>query len=400
MTELSRRLANIEPSATLAMGNLARRLKAEGKGVISLALGEPDFHTPDRVKSAGIRAIEQNITKYTASDGVLELKQAIVRKFRLDNAIAYQDDQIVVAPGTKPLFTAAVLTLTDPGDEVIIPAPYWVSYPQIVRIAGAAPVFLPCAASAQFKVRPDDLAEAITPRTRMLILNTPNNPTGAVYTREEFELLVPVLRAHPRVWVITDEIYEHIYYGAGHATSFAALAPDLAARTITVNGLSKGYVMTGWRIGFAGGPRRAIKVMADILGNIAGAPSSISQFAAREALLGEQDFIRANTEVYRARRDLAVAAIRDTPGLTCTIPQGTFYLFGDCSGLLGRREPEGRVIDSDETFVRGAIEKVGVVLVPGSPFGMPASFRLSYALDITLLRTALERLHEYCSGLR
>jgi aspartate aminotransferase len=399
MGQLAHRVAQFAPSGTLTMGALAHRLAAQGREIISLSSGEPDFPTADNIKEAGIRAIRDNATKYTASDGTPDLKRAIAHKLAADNDLDYPLDQIAVANGTKPILLAAMLALTDPGDEVIVPAPYWVSYPEIARIAGASPVLVPCQASAGFRLQPEALEAAITERTRVLVITSPHNPTGTVYRREDMAALVPVLLRHPRVWVLTDEIYEHIYYDGGKPVSFAAIDHRLSERIVVINGFSKGYVMTGWRQGFAAGPRHAIQAMVSILGNIAGAPNSISQAAAIEALLGEHSYLRDNVDVFRQRRDLAVAALNQMPGITCSPPEGTFYLFASCRGVLGRRAPDGTVIATDGDFVHAAAAHAGVVMVAGSAFGLSPYFRLSYALDTDLLKVALDRLRQFCNAL-
>jgi aspartate aminotransferase len=399
MGQLAERVGQFAPSGTLKMTALARQLAAEGREIIALSSGEPDFPTPDNIKEAGIRAIRENVTKYTATDGTPDLKRAISRKLAADNGLDYPPEQIVVANGTKPLLLAAMMALADPGDEVIVPAPYWVSYPEVARIVGASPVFVPCPASSGFRLQPDALEAAITERTRVLVITSPHNPTGAVYRREDMEALVPVLRRHPRLWVLTDEIYEHIFYNGGKPVSFAAVDRDLAERVVVTNGFSKGYVMTGWRLGFAAGPRPAIQAMSKILGNIAGPPNAISQAAAVEALLGEQPYLEHNVAVFRERRDLAVEALNQMPGITCAPPDGAFYLFAGCAGVLGRRAPDGAVIASDTDFVHCAAMHAGVVMVPGSAFGLSPYFRITYALATDRLRTALERLRRFCNAL-
>jgi aspartate aminotransferase len=397
MGRLALRTNGFEPSGTLAMGALARRLRSEGRDIISLAAGEPDFHTAENIKAAGIRAIRDNNTKYTPSDGTTALKQALSRKLREDNGLDYAPEQILVASGTKPILLAAMLALTDPGDEVIIPAPYWVSYPQIARIVGAIPVFAACQAEFGFRLQPAALEAAITPRSRVLILNTPHNPTGAVYNAEDFAKLMPVLLRHPDLWIVTDEIYEHVCYGGAKAMSLAAVDPRIAARTVTTNGFSKSYVMTGWRLGFAAGDLPVIRTMADLLGNIAGPPSSISQAAAVEALEGDRTFLQTNAKSFQHRRDITVAALNQMPGISCFAPEGTFYVFASCAGVLGRRAPDGALIASDADFVRSAAEHAGVVMVPGAAFGASPCFRISYALDATLLETGLDRLRRFCN---
>ncbi|WP_158742626.1 pyridoxal phosphate-dependent aminotransferase [Acidisphaera sp. L21] len=399
MTQLSARMGQYRPSPTVAMSALVRKLKAEGRSIIGLVGGEPDFATPDNIKEAGIRAITTNNTRYTDVDGTVALRTALSEKFKTQNNLDYKPDQIVVTSGTKPLLHAALLAMTDPGDEVIIPAPHWVSHPDIARIAGAVPVTVPCPSETGFRLSPEALEAAITPRTRVLILNSPNNPTGTAYQEDELRALIAVLKRHPNVWVLTDEIYEHIRFDGHVAPSIAALDPEIYDRVVTANGFSKGYVMTGWRIGFAGGPVPMMKAIKLIIGQLVGSPSAIAQAAAVEALTGDQSFIEENAAIFQERRDIALQTLQQTPGLRCHTPEGAFYLFGDCSGVIGRKLPNGKVIETDEDFVMGSIEFAGVALVPGSAFGLSPYFRLSYSLDTEQLRIAMDRLRRYCNEL-
>ena len=398
MVKISKRLGEFRPSPTAVMGSLVRRLRAEGRDVIGLVGGEPDFTAPENVKAAGIRAIEAGQTRYTDSEGTLAVRQAISAKFKRDNGLDYPPDQIVMTNGTKPLLHAAMLAMTDPGDEVLIPAPHWVSHPDIARIAGATPVALPCPPETGFRLSPEALDAAITPSTRVLLINSPNNPTGTAYTAEEFQGLIDVLKRHPAVWVLTDEIYEHISFD-GTPPSFAAVDPAFNERVVTINGLSKGYVMMGWRVGFAGGPKPIMAAIRGLIGQLAGSPNAISQAGAIEALNGDQSYIQRNAAVFQQRRDIALQALQQMPGLRCHKPEGAFYLFADCSGTIGRTLPDGQVIETDEDFVRGAIEHAGVALMPGSAFGLSPFFRLSYALDTDQLRIAMERLRRFCNQL-
>jgi aspartate aminotransferase len=399
MTHTSARMAQFRPSPTIAMSALVRRLKAEGRSIIGLVGGEPDFATPDNIKDAGIRAIVGNNTRYTDVDGTIALRQALSAKFKRENGLDYKPDQIVVSSGTKPLLHAALLAMTDPGDEVIIPAPHWVSHPDITRIVGAVPVAVPCPPNTGFRLSPEALEAAITPRTRVLILNSPNNPTGTAYQEDELRALIAVLQRHPDIWVLTDEIYEHIRFDGCVAPSIAALDAGIAERVVTANGFSKGYVMTGWRIGFAGGPAEMMKAIKLIVGQLVGSPNAIAQAAAVEALTGDQSFIEENAAIFQERRDIALQALQQSPGLRCHTPEGAFYLFADCSGTIGRKMPDGRIIETDEDFVLGAIEHAGVALVPGSAFGLSPYFRLSYSLDTAQLRIAMDRLRRYCNEL-
>jgi len=399
MAQLAARLKNFRTSPTAAMSALVRRLKSEGRDIIGLVGGEPDFATAENIKEAGIAAIRGNRTRYTNVDGLPALKQALSEKFRRDNGLDYAPAQIVASSGTKPILHAALLAMTDPGDEVIVPAPYWVSHPDIARIVGAVPVAVPCPPATGFRLQPADLEAAITARTRVLILNSPNNPTGAIYSEDELRGLIAVLKKYPDVWILTDEIYEHIRFDGQVAPSIAALDPEIAARTVTANGFSKGYVMMGWRLGFAGGPAPMMRAISDMLSQLIGSPSEIAQYAAIEALTGDQSYLEHNAAIYQQRRDIALGVLQQTPGLTCHQPEGAFYLFADCSGVIGRRMPDGKIIETDEDFVHGAIEHAGVAVTPGAAFGMSPFFRLSYACDTEDLRRAMERLRRYCNEL-
>ena len=400
MTQISARLGQFRPSPTVAMSALVRKLKAEGRDIIGLVGGEPDFATPEPIKQAGIRAINENSTRYTDVGGTLALRKAISAKFKRDNGLDYPPDQIVASSGTKPLLHAALIAMLDPGDEVIIPAPHWVSHPDIVRIAGGVPVAVPGDPNNGFRLTPEALDAAITPRTRVLILNSPNNPTGTAYQEDELRALAAVLKRHPAIWVLTDEIYEHIRFDNRPVPSLATVDKEMAERTVTANGLSKGYVMTGWRIGFAGGPPAMMKAINLIIGQLVGPPSAISQAAAVEALEGDQGFITENARVFQERRDIALQVLQQTPGLRCHVPEGAFYLFADCSETIGKTRPDGKVIETDEDFVLGSIEHAGVALVPGSAFGLSPYFRLSYSLDTGQLRVAMDRLRRYCNELQ
>ena len=400
MTHLSARMGQLRPSPTVATSALVRKLKAEGRDIIGLVGGEPDFATPDNIKQAGIRAIESNQTRYTDVDGTPALRAAISAKFKRENGLDYPPDQIVATSGTKPLLHAALMAMTDPGDEVIIPAPHWVSHPDITRIVGAIPVSVPCPPETGFRLAPDALEVAITPRTRVLILNSPNNPTGTAYSEDDLRALVAVLKRHPDIWVLTDEIYEHIRFDGHASPSIAALDAEIAARTVTANGFSKGYVMTGWRIGFAGGPAPMMKAIKLLVGQLLGSPSAIAQQAAIEALTGPQDFIADNAAVFQQRRDIALQVLQQTPGLRSHTPEGAFYLYPDCTGVIGRTMPGGKTIETDTDFVHGMIEHAGVAVVPGSAFGLSPFFRMTYSVDTDQLRTAMERIRRFCNELR
>ena len=399
MTRLSRRNSSLTPSAILAMVMVLEELRAQGKEVIELVGGEPDYDTPDSGKDAGIAAIRANRTRYPPTDGLAELRRGLARKLADENGLTYAPKQILVASGTKPLIAASLMVLADPGDEVIVPAPYWVSYPEMARLAGLTPVFVTCPASNGFHLQPEDLAAAITPRTRVLLLNSPNNPTGAVYSEAQLRALLEVLKKHPQVWIITDEIYEDICYTGSRPVSFATLDSQVAERVITVNGFSKGYAMAGWRVGYAAGPAAAIKAMLTVVGHMSNGGSTISQLAALGALTGDRSFIGIRQREYRERRDLAVSAINEMPGLSCQVPGGGFFVWGDCSGVIGRRTPGGEIIATDEDFVVGALRHANVALLPGAPFGMAPYFRLSYSISLQLLAKAMERMRAYCESL-
>ncbi len=399
MTRLSRRNSSLTPSAILSMVMVLEELRAQGKEVIELVGGEPDYDTPDTGKEAGIAGIRANRTRYPPTDGLAELRQALSRKLKDENGLSYSPKQILVASGTKPLISAAMMVLADPGDEVIVPAPYWVSYPEMARLAGLTPVFVTCPAANGFHLRPEDLEAAITPRTRVLLLNSPNNPTGAVYSEAQLRALLEVLKKHPQVWIITDEIYEDICYTGSRPVSFATLDSQVAERVLTVNGFSKGYAMAGWRVGYAAGPTDAIKAILTVVGHMSNGGSTISQLAALGALTGDRSFIATREREYRERRDLAVGAINKMPGLSCQVPGGGFFIWGDCSGVIGRRAPGGELIATDEDFVVGALRHANVALLPGRPFGMAPYFRLSYSISLGLLSKAMDRMRAYCESL-
>ncbi len=396
---LASSLSRIKPSPTIAVTNLARELRAAGRDIIGLGAGEPDFDTPDHIKEAAIAAIRRGETKYTAVDGTPQLKEAIVRKFRRDNGLDYEPAEITVGTGGKQVLYNAFMATVDAGDEVVIPAPYWVSYPDMVRLAGGEPVFVPCPAENGFRLRPEDLARAITPRTKWLVLNSPSNPTGAAYRREELAAIAEVLRAHPQVWVMTDDMYEHLVYDDFVFTTIAQVAPDLKPRTLTVNGVSKAYAMTGWRIGYAGGPRELIRAMATIQSQSTSNPCSISQAAAVAALDGDQSFLAERNRVFRERRDLVVSMLDRAPGLSCPKPEGAFYVYPSCAGVIGKRPPGGQPIANSEDFARYLLEDAGVAVVHGAAFGLDPHFRISYATATELLEEACRRIIRACERL-
>ncbi len=399
MSFLAERLSRIKPSPTIAVTQKARELKAAGRDVIGLGAGEPDFDTPDNIKEAAIAAIRRGETKYTAVDGTPELKAAIAAKFRRENDLAYKPEQITVGTGGKQvLFNAMVATL-DPGDEVIIPAPYWVSYPDMTLLAGGMPVVVPCSENNRFKLQSEDLAAAITDRTKWIILNSPSNPSGAAYSRAEMQAITDVIKDHPQVRVMTDDIYEHLVYDDYQFVTAAQVEPTLYERTLTINGVSKAYCMTGWRIGFAGGPADLIKAMAKVQSQSTSNPSSVSQAAAVEALNGPQDFISAHNEVFKARRDLVAGGLNECPGLTCQTPEGAFYVYPSCAGTIGKTTPDGKVIETDTDFVSYLLESEGVAAVQGEAFGLSPYFRISYATSTEALEEACRRIKRACEAL-
>lgn len=399
MAFLAGRLGRIKPSATIAITQKAQELRAEGRDVIGLGAGEPDFDTPEWIKDAAVTAMKAGKTKYTAVDGTPELKEAVAEKFKRENGLDYPARCVTAGTGGKQILFNAFFATLDPGDEVIIPAPYWVSYPDMVLMAEGKPVYVDCPAEMGFKLSPEALEGAITGRTKWLVLNSPANPTGAAYTPEELAALGGVLEKHPQVHVMTDEMYEHIAYDGFVNTSFAAAAPALFDRTLTVNGVSKAYAMTGWRLGYAGGPEPLIKAMAKVQSQTTTNPSSISQAAAVAALTGPQDFLSERNAVFKERRDLVVSMLNQAPGLECRNPEGAFYVYPSCAGVLGATTPSGGVIASDEHFVRYLLESEGVAVVHGAAFGLEPHFRLSYATATEKLTEACTRIQRACAAL-
>ena len=399
MSFLSAALDRVKPSATIAVTNKARELKAAGRDVIGLGAGEPDFDTPDNIKEAAIRAIRDGKTKYTAVDGLPELKAAISEKFKRENGLDYAPTQISVGTGGKQVLYNALVATLNPGDEVIIPAPYWVSYPDMVALAGGEPVAVETTLDTGFRMTADQLRAAITPKTKWIIFNSPSNPSGAAYTQAEIKALTDVLLDHPHVWVMTDDMYEHLVYDDFRFTTVAQVEPGLADRTLTVNGVSKAYSMTGWRIGYAGGPEHLIKAMAKVQSQSTSNPSSISQWAAVEALTGPQDFIPVNNELFKSRRDLVVSMLNQAHGISCPMPEGAFYVYPSCAGTIGKTSGGGKAIGSDEDFVTALLEEEGVAVVHGSAFGCGPNFRVSYATATELLEDACQRIQRFCNGL-
>ena len=392
-------LARVKPSATLAVTAQARELKRQGRDVIGLGAGEPDFDTPDNIKAAAIEAINRGETKYTDADGMPELKAAIVAKFARENGLTYETNQIHVASGGKPVIFNAFVATLNPGDEVIVPAPYWVSYPDMVLLAGGEPVTVIGQEADGFKLRPEVLDAAITQRTKWIILNSPSNPTGAAYTRAELEALAVVLRKHPQVWILTDDMYEHLVYGGFEYLTIAQVAPDLYDRTLTVNGVSKAYAMTGWRIGYAGGPKPLIDLMRKVASQTTSNPSSISQWAAVEALNGPQDFLAERSAAFERRRDLVVSMLNQATGIRCPTPEGAFYVYPSIEGLIGKTTESGVVITDDEVFTTELLNQEGVAVVQGTAFGLSPYFRVSYATSEAVLEAACARIQKFCASL-
>ncbi|WP_370196855.1 pyridoxal phosphate-dependent aminotransferase [Aurantimonas sp.] len=400
MAFLAAALDRVKPSATIAVTQKARELKAQGRDVIGLGAGEPDFDTPDNIKQAAIEAINRGETKYTPVSGIPELRQAIAAKFKRENGLDYKPEQVIVGTGGKQILFNAFMATMNPGDEVIIPAPYWVSYPEMVAICGGTPVFVPAGIETNFKLTPEALEAAITPQTKWFLFNSPSNPSGAAYTRDELKALTDVLLRHEHVWVLTDDMYEHLVYGDFTFTTPAQVEPALYERTLTMNGVSKAYAMTGWRIGYAGGPVQLIKAMDMIQGQQTSGACSISQWAAVEALNGPQDFIDTNRAIFQGRRDLVVSMLNQANGIDCPTPEGAFYVYPSCQGLIGRKTEAGTVIDSDETFVSELLQAEGVAVVHGSAFGLGPNFRISYATSEEALEEACKRIQRFCASLK
>jgi len=401
MAFLADRIMRIKPSATIAVTDKARALKAAGRDVIGLGAGEPDFDTPDNIKEAAIKAIRDGrASKYTAVDGIPELKAAIARKFKRENALTYKPSQIIVGTGGKQVLYNALVATINPGDEVIIPAPYWVSYPDMVLLAGGEPVEVPTTMDSGFKMKPEALERAITPRTKWIIFNSPSNPTGAAYARAELKAVTDVLLRHPHVHVMSDDMYEHLVYDDFEFFSPAQLEPQLYERTLTVNGVSKAYCMTGWRIGYGGGPEPLIKAMAMIQSQSTSNPSAVSQWAAVEALDGPQDFIPKHNKIFKERRDLCVSMLNQANGIQCPKPEGAFYVYPSCAGTMGKTAPTGKKLTTDEDFVTELLQAEGVAVVQGTPFGVGPAFRISYATATSALEEACTRIQRFCGNLR
>ena len=400
MAFLSDTLARVKPSPTIAVTNKARELKEAGRDVIGLGAGEPDFDTPENIKRAAIAAIESGKTKYTAVDGIPELKKAICAKFERENGLSYKPSQITVGTGGKQVLYNALVATLNPGDEVVIPAPYWVSYPDMVLLAGGTPVFVEGRMQTGYKITGAQLEAAITPKTKWFIFNSPSNPSGAAYSREELKELTDVLMRHPQVWVMSDDMYEHLTFGDFEFVTPAQVEPGLYDRTLTCNGVSKAYAMTGWRIGYAGGPEALIKAMGKVQSQSTSNPCSISQYAAVEALNGPQDYVSESRKAFERRRDLVVAALNTCPGITCPTPEGAFYVYPSVEGCIGKTSKGGVKIENDEAFAAALLEEAGVAVVFGAAFGLSPNFRISYATSDRALTEACARIKAFCEGLK
>lgn len=399
MSIVADRLSRIKPSATLAITSKVKALKAEGRDIIGLGAGEPDFDTPDFIKDAAKAAMDAGDTKYTNVDGTAELKDAIIQKFKRDNDLTYAPEQISVGTGGKQILFNALMASVNPGDEVIIPAPYWVSYPDMSLLAEGTPVIVDCLAENNFKLRAEDLDAAITPKTKWLIFNSPSNPTGGAYSHDELKAITDVLLKHPHVLVMTDDMYEHLVYDGFEFATPAQVEPKLYDRTLTINGVSKSYAMTGWRIGYAGGPKDLIKAMAKIQSQSTSNPCSISQAAATAALNGDQSFLSERNDAFVQRRDMVVGMLNDAEGISCITPEGAFYVYPSCAGCIGKTTPDGTTIESDEDFVTYLLESEGVACVHGAAFGLSPHFRISYATSPEALKEACARIQKACAAL-
>lgn len=397
---LSDAVTRVAPSATIAVTTKAAELKAAGEDVIGLGAGEPDFDTPQHIKDAAIQAINEGKTKYTPADGLPALKEAICAKFKRDNDLDYTPAQVHVAPGGKPVIYNAFVSTLNEGDEVIVPSPYWVSYPEMVKLCGGTPIVVTCGPNAQYKMTPEALEAAITPKTKWLVLNSPSNPTGAAYTEAELRGLGEVLLRHPQVWVLTDDMYEHLVYDGFDYKTIAQVNPGLYDRTLTMNGVSKAYAMTGWRIGYAAGPEALIKTMRKVISQTTSNPCSVSQYAAIAALNSSHDFLAERNAVFKRRRDYVVTELNKADGLTCATPEGAFYVYPSCAGVIGKTAPSGKVIETDTDFASELLETEKVAVVMGEAFGLSPAFRISYATSDEALEKAMTRIQRFCASLK
>jgi aspartate aminotransferase len=400
MAFLADALSRIKPSATIAVTQMARELKAQGKDVISLSVGEPDFDTPQNIKDAAVAAIARGETKYTPVAGIPELRKAIADKFKRENGLDYRPEQVIVGTGGKQILFNAFMATINPGDEVIIPAPFWVSYPEMIALCGGTPVAVETTIENNFKMTAEQLDKAITPKTKWFMFNSPSNPSGAAYSREELKALTDVLMKHPHVWVLTDDMYEHLVFGDFVYYTPAQVEPELYERTLTMNGVSKAYAMTGWRIGYAAGPLPLIKAMDMIQGQQTSGACSVAQWAAVEALNGPQDFITESKKAFEERRDLVVSMLNQASGIVCPKPEGAFYVYPSCAALIGKTAPSGKVIETDEDFVMELLATEGVATVHGSSFGLGPNFRVSYATSNAKLEEACSRIQRFCASLK
>ncbi|MCD1632824.1 pyridoxal phosphate-dependent aminotransferase [Martelella mediterranea] len=400
MALLADALSRVKPSATIAVAQKARELKAKGRDVISLGAGEPDFDTPDNIKAAAIDAINRGETKYTPVAGIQPLREAIAAKFKRENNLDYTAAQTIVGTGGKQILFNALMATLNPGDEVVIPAPYWVSYPEMVALCGGTPVFVSATQEHGFKLQAEDLEKAITPKTKWFIFNSPSNPSGAAYTHDELKALTDVLMKHEQVWVLTDDMYEHLTFGDFKFVTPAEVEPGLYNRTLTMNGVSKAYAMTGWRIGYAAGPAELINAMTTIQSQQTSGACSIAQWAAVEALNGNQDFVTESKKAFEKRRDLVVSMLNQAPGIECPTPEGAFYVYPSCAGLMGKTSPGGKVMETDEDFVTELLEAEGIAVVHGSAFGLGPNFRISYATSEAELEESCMRIQRFCNACR
>ncbi|MCC8932076.1 pyridoxal phosphate-dependent aminotransferase [Rhizobium sp. 'Codium 1'] len=400
MAFLADALSRIKPSATIAVTQMARELKAQGKDVISLSVGEPDFDTPQNIKDAAVAAIARGETKYTPVAGIPELRKAIADKFKRENGLDYKPEQVIVGTGGKQILFNAFMATINPGDEVVIPAPFWVSYPEMIALCGGTPVFVETTLENDFKLTAEQLDKAITPKTKWFMFNSPSNPSGAAYSKEELKALTDVLMKHPHVWVLTDDMYEHLVFGDFVYYTPAQVEPALYERTLTMNGVSKAYAMTGWRIGYAAGPLPLIKAMDMIQGQQTSGACSVAQWAAVEALNGPQDFITESKKAFEERRDLVVSMLNQASGIVCPKPEGAFYVYPSCAALIGKTAPSGKVIAADEDFVMELLATEGVATVHGSSFGLGPNFRVSYATSNEKLEEACSRIQRFCASLK
>jgi len=400
MTFLADRLNAIKPSPTIAVSQKARDLKTEGRDIISLGAGEPDFDTPKHIIEAGKKALDEGVTRYTGTNGTPELQDAIIEKFKRDSGIDYNREQIHVSCGGKPVIFNAMMATVNPGDEIIIPAPYWVSYPDIPLFFGGVPVIVNCPVETGFKLTAAQLDEAITSKTKWLVLNSPSNPTGACYSYSDIKALAEVLLRHDHVWIFTDDIYEHLVYGDFEFSTIAQVEPALKNRTLTMNGMSKAYCMTGWRVGFAGGPEKLIQGMTKVQSQSISHTAAVSQAASVAALNGPHEFIAINNKIFKERRDLVVSMLNQATGLSCPTPEGAFYVYPSCNGVIGKKTPDGSIIQSDEDFVTYLLETEGVAAVHGAAFGLSPHFRISYATSTELLEDACQRIQRACAELK